>query len=80
MALDRGTGKATLIYFIEIFAMLGTIGGAALGVYDALGGAPFQLAIGAAKLGLFGFVGGTAVGIVLGLLAVIFGLIFKRRR
>ena len=79
MGLDRGTSKTTFIYFIETFAMLGTVGGAAVGVFDALGGTPIQLAVSAAKIGLLGFVGGTAVGAVLGVLAVIFGLIFKRR-
>ena len=66
MALDRGTSKTTFIYFVETFAMLGTVGGAGMGIYDALGGTPVQLAVGAAKIGLFGFIGGTAAGAALG--------------
>ena len=79
MVLDRGTSKTTFIHFIETFAMFGTVGGAGMGLFDALGGTPIQLAVGAAKIGLLGFIGGTAVGAVLGVLAVIFGAIFKRR-
>ena len=79
MALDRGTRKATFIYFVETFAMLGTLGGAGLGVYNALGGAGLEVLISAASFALFGFVGGSAVGVALGTVAVILGAIFGRR-
>ena len=79
MALDRGTRKATFIYFVETFAMLGTLGGAGLGVYNAMGGTGFEVLISAALFALFGFIGGSAVGAAIGLVAVILGMIFRRR-
>ena len=40
MALDRGTSKTTFIYFVETFAMLGTVGGAVVSVNQF--GVPLQ--------------------------------------
>lgn len=71
MAIDRGTRMATFVHAIETFATLGTLGGAAYGLYGALGGTPFELLMAAIRLGVLGFVGGTAVGIVLGGLAAL---------
>ena len=79
MALDRGTRKATLLYYVEIFAMLGTLGGAGLGAYNSLGETGFEILINAASFGLFGFIGGSAAGTAIGLVAVILGTIFGRR-
>ena len=78
MAIDRGTRKAAFTYVLEICTILGTVGGAGLGVYQELGGTPFDLLMGAIRLGFFGFIGGTAAGIVLGTFAVIFATIFRR--
>lgn len=79
MALDRGTRRDTFVHTLETFAMLGVLGGAGLGIYNALGGTPLDVLIEAFKFGFFGFIGGSAVGLVLGLLSVIFATIFKRR-
>jgi len=78
MAIDRGTRKATFTYVLELCAIFGTLGGAAYGIYQALGGTPFELLMSAIRVGFFGFIGGTAVGIVLGMFAVIFMTIFRR--
>ncbi|UCD58882.1 MAG: hypothetical protein JSV16_07185 [Candidatus Hydrogenedentota bacterium] len=77
MAIDRGTRKATFAYLLQAFSILGVLGGAGLGVYQALGDAPSDLLMNALRLGLFGFIGGTIVGIVLGTIAVIFATIFR---
>jgi hypothetical protein len=79
MALNRGTLRATFVYFVETFAMLGTLGGAGLGAYNAMEGGGLDVLIGAASFALFGFVGGSAVGAALGLITVILGAIFGRR-
>ena len=78
MALNRGTRKATFVYVLEIFMMLGTLGGAGFGVYQALGGTPFELLMSAIRVGIFGLIGGTVVGVVLGAFAVIYATIFRR--
>jgi hypothetical protein len=77
MAINRGTRKATFVYMLETFAMLGTLGGAGWGVYQALGGTPFDLLMNAIRLGVVGFAGGTVAGIILGLLTVIYMSIFR---
>lgn len=79
MALDRGTRKAAFVHFVELFSMIGTLAGAGLGIYNALGGTPIDLVVSAFKFGFLGFIGGSAVGIVLGLISVILGTIFGRR-
>jgi len=62
---------ATFVHAIETFATIGTLGGAAYGLYSALGGTPFELLMAAIRLGVMGFVGGTVIGIVLGGLAAV---------
>lgn len=78
MALDRGTGKERFVHSVETFALIGTLGGAALGIYDALGETPGIMLVNAFKFGMLGFFGGSAVGIVLGLISAILGMIFRR--
>ncbi len=77
MAIDRGSRKATFAYLLETFAILGTLGGVGWGVFDALGGTPFDLLMNAIRLGVMGFVGGSVVGAVLGALAVLYATIFR---
>lgn len=79
MALDRGTRKEAFIHSVETFAMIGTLAGAGLGIYNALGGTAIELAVEAFKFGFLGFIGGSVVGIVLGLISVILGTIFRGR-
>jgi hypothetical protein len=78
MAIDRGTRKATFTHILEVCTILGTLGGAAYGVYQTLGETPFELLMSAIRVGFFGFLAGTAVGLVLGTLAVIVATIFGR--
>jgi len=77
MAINRGTRKATFVYMLETFAMLGTLGGAGWGIYQKLGGTPFDLLMNAIPFGIYGFLGGTVVGIVLGGVAVLYMTIFR---
>jgi hypothetical protein len=77
MALNRGTRKATFLHLLETFAILGVLGGAGWGIYDALGKTPFEMLMNAIRLGFLGFVSGTVVGIVLGGLTVIYATIFR---
>lgn len=77
MALNRGTRKATFLHMLETFAMLGLLGGAGLGIYDALGETPFEMLMNAMRLGFLGFISGTIVGVVLGGLRVIYATIFR---
>jgi hypothetical protein len=77
MAIDRGTRKETFIYFLETFSILGVLGGAGWGIYQALGENPFDLLMSAIRFGLIGFIGGSVVGAALGLLAVISSFIFR---
>jgi len=79
MALDRGTRTAAFINSLETFALIGTLLGAGVGIYNALGGAPIEIAVEAFKFAFLGFAGGSAVGIVIGLISVILGTIFRRR-
>ena len=58
--------------------MFGTLGGAALGVFDTLGKSPPEMLLSAAKFGLYGFVGGSIVGALLGLLSILYMTIFRR--
>ena len=71
MAIDRGTRMATFVHIIEMFATIGTLGGAAYGVYGALGGTPFELLMAAIRPGVMGFIGGAIGGAVIGALAVL---------
>ena len=80
MAIDRGTAKDTFIYAVETCALIGALIGAAVGVYDSFGGQTVDMVVGAFKLGFVGFIGGSAVGIVLGLIAVILSSLFGRMR
>lgn len=76
MAINRGTRKATFVYFVETFSILGVLAGAAWGVYQALGEAVFDLLMNAVRIGIMGFIGGICVGIVFGLFAVIWATLF----
>jgi hypothetical protein len=78
MALRRGQIKDTFVFFIERFAMFGTLGGAGLGIFNSLGGTPPEMLMSAVKFGLYGFVGGTVAGALLGLLAGLYMTIFRR--
>jgi hypothetical protein len=78
MAVDRGTRKEKLLYYIERCAILGTLGGIGLGVYSNFDGATPDMVKGAIEFGLPGFIIGTVAGVVLGLLAIIWDSIFKR--
>ena len=79
MALDRGTRAAAFIQSVETFALIGTLVGAGVGIYNALGGTTVEIAVEAFKFAFLGFAAGSAVGIVLGLISVILGTIFRRR-
>lgn len=59
--------------------MLGTLGGAGLGIFDALGSTPPAMLLSAAMFGLYGFIGGSVVGAFLGLLSVLYITIFRRQ-
>ncbi len=78
MALDRGTGRERFVHSVETFALIGTLGGAGLGIFNALGEALGPMLVSAFKFGMLGFFGGSAVGIVLGLISAILGMIFRR--
>jgi hypothetical protein len=78
MSLNRGQAKDSFVYFIERFAMFGTLGGAALGVFNTLGASPPEMLFSAAKFGLYGFVGGSIVGAALGLVSIVYMAIFRR--
>ena len=58
--------------------MFGTLGGAALGVFDTLGSSPPEMLLSAATFGLYGFVGGLITGALLGLLSILYMKIFRR--
>ncbi|GAB4330943.1 MAG: hypothetical protein Kow0099_01930 [Candidatus Abyssubacteria bacterium] len=77
MAINRGTRKAIFVHFLETFSILGVLGGAGWGIYQALGANPFDLLMNALRFGVVGFVLGSAAGVVLGLLAVLSSLIFR---
>ncbi len=79
MALNRGTRAAAFMNSLETFALIGTLVGAGVGIYNALGGAPVEIVVEAFKFAFLGFAGGSAVGIVIGLISVILGTIFRRR-
>jgi hypothetical protein len=78
MSLNRGRGKDTFVFFLERLAMLGTLGGAGLGILNSLGGTPPEMLLSAAKFGLYGFVGGSVLGALLGLLSALYMTIFRR--
>ena len=77
MAINRGTRGQTFLYLLETFAIIGALAGTGWGFYLALGETPFDLAMNAIRYGFFGFIGGTVIGIVLGVLAVIFATISR---
>jgi ABC-type lipoprotein release transport system permease subunit len=76
MAINRGTRKATFVHLVETFAMLGMLAGAGWGVFQTLGGNPFDILMNAIRTGLLGFIGGTLVGVLLGVVTVIYLTIF----
>lgn len=78
MALNRGRKRDSFVYFLERFAMFGTLGGAALGILNSLGGTPPEMLFEACKFGLLGFGGGLVLGAVLGLLSILFAAITGR--
>lgn len=78
MAIRRGTRSATFIYLLETFAMLGTLAGAAYGIYLMFGESRIEMITSAFRYGFFGFIGGSAVGIILGAFSAIFPTIFRR--
>ncbi len=78
MVLNRGRKRDTFVYFLERFAMFGTLGGAALGIFNSLGRTPPEMFFEACKFGLFGFVAGSVLGAVLGLLSILFAAVTGR--
>ena len=78
MVLNRGRKRDRFVYFLERFAMFGTLGGAALGIFNSLGGTPIEMLFEASKFGLFGFVGGSVLGAAFGLLSILLAMIFRR--
>ena len=78
MALNRGTRKEKFLYFLEMFAILGTLAGIGLGIYNEFDGTRVDMLTGAFRFGLPGFLGGTGVGVAVGLLAIIWDTIFNR--
>ncbi len=77
MAIDRGTRKQNFVYIFETFALLGTLGGAGLGIFQALGKSLPALLTSALQLGFLGFIAGSVVGLVLGAIVVIISTIFR---
>jgi ABC-type nitrate/sulfonate/bicarbonate transport system permease component len=57
---------------VETFSTLGVLGGIGWGVFETLGGTPFDMLMNSIRTGLFGFIGGTIVGVVLGILTIIY--------
>jgi hypothetical protein len=78
MALNRGTRKEKFVYYLEIFAILGTVGGVGLGIFNYLGGEKIDMLKGAFEFGLPGFIVGTVAGVVVGMFAVIWDTLFNR--
>lgn len=78
MAVNRGTRKEKFFYYVEIFAILGTLGGVGLGLFNSLGGETIDFIRGAFQFGLPGFIVGTVAGIVVGVFAVIWDTLFNR--
>ncbi|RJP17092.1 MAG: hypothetical protein C4520_17695 [Candidatus Abyssobacteria bacterium SURF_5] len=76
MAINRGTRKATFIHLVETFSMIGVLAGIGWGIYQTLGGTPFDMMMNSIRTGVFGFIGGTIVGVVLGTAAVLYVTIF----
>lgn len=78
MVLNRGRKRDSFVYFLERFAMFGTLGGAALGILNSLGGTPLEMLFEASKFGLFGFISGSVLGAALGLLSILFATVSRR--
>jgi hypothetical protein len=78
MALDRGTRKQKFLYYLEVFAILGAIGGVVLGIFENLSGEKIDMLQGAFEFGLPGFIVGTLAGVVVGIFAVIWDTLFNR--
>jgi hypothetical protein len=77
MAINRGTNRETFVYFLEVFAVLGVIGGVGIGIYQSMGKQIPELMTSVFQIGFMGFIVGSAIGIVLGVLAVLLRTIFR---
>ena len=77
MAINRGTRKAAFVHMVERFSLLGLLGGVGWGIYETFGAAGFDILMNALRTGLLGFIGGTAIGVVLGAVAVLYMTIFQ---
>jgi hypothetical protein len=77
MAINRGTRRETFLHFLEAFALLGALGGAGVGLLQTWGKGLPAVVTSVFQLGFMGFIAGSAVGIILGLLAVIIATIFR---
>ena len=77
MAVNRGTNREIFVYLFETFAVLGVIGGIGIGIFQSMG-KPFpDLMTSVFQIGFMGFIAGSAIGLILGVLAILLRTIFR---